>query len=76
MHQKLTITLDERVYAVLHSVFGRPRISRFIESPVRPHVVGEGLDVAYRQMAGDELRDAEASEWVDGTSGEVGDEAR
>jgi hypothetical protein len=76
MQKKLTITLDERVYDGLHSVVGRRRISRFIESLVRPHVVGEGLEAAYRQMAGEERREAEASEWVDGTSGEFDREAR
>ncbi len=76
MQKKLTITLDERVYEGLHSVVGRRRISRFIESLVRPHVIAEGLDAAYRQMAGEEAREAEAAEWVDGTSGDVGDEAR
>lgn len=76
MQKKLTITLDERVYEGLHTIVGRRRISRFIESLVRPHVVGEGLEAAYRQMASEERREAEASEWVDGTSGDVGDEAR
>src|SRR5438874_12500405 len=36
MQKKLTITLDERVYNGLHTVIGRRRISRFIESLVRP----------------------------------------
>ncbi len=36
MQKKLTITIDERVYAGLHTVVGRRRISRFIESLVRP----------------------------------------
>jgi hypothetical protein len=76
MEKKLTITLDERVCEGLYNIFGRRRISRFIESLVRPHVVGEGLDTAYRQMADEEGREAEASDWVDGTFGEVGDEAR
>jgi predicted CopG family antitoxin len=76
MQKKLTITIDERVYEGLHSVVGRRRISRFIESLVRPHVIGEALDAAYRQMAQDEGREAEASEWIDGTSGDVADEAR
>lgn len=76
MQKKLTITLDERVYEGLHSVVGRRRISRFIETLVRPHVVREGLEAAYRQMAADEDREAEASAWVDGTSGDVFDEAR
>jgi predicted CopG family antitoxin len=76
MQKKLTITIDERVYEGLHNVVGRRRISRFIESLVRPHVIGEGLEAAYRQMALEEGREAEASEWADGTSGDVGDEAR
>lgn len=38
MQKKLTITIDEEVYARLHSVIGRRRISRFIETLVRPHV--------------------------------------
>ena len=51
MQKKLTITVDERVYAGLHTVIGRRRISRFIESLVRPHVIGKDLEVAYKQMA-------------------------
>ena len=54
MQKKLTITVDERVYEGLHAVIGRRKISRFIESLVRPHVVDAGLAAAYRQMAGDE----------------------
>ncbi len=76
MHKKLTITLDERVYEGLHRVVGRRRISQFIETLVRPHVVGEGLEIAYRQMAGEEAREAEATEWVDDTSGDIANEAR
>ncbi len=76
MQKKLTITLDEHVYEGLHRVVGRRRISRFIESLVRPHVVEEGIEVAYRQMAGEEAREVEASEWADDTSGDIADEAR
>lgn len=43
MQKKLTITVDERVYDGLHSVVGRRRISQFIESLVRPYVVGKDL---------------------------------
>jgi hypothetical protein len=43
MQKKLTITIDERVYAGLHTVVGRRRINRFIESLVRPHVIGKDL---------------------------------
>ena len=76
MQKKLTITLDERVYEGLHTVVGRRRISRFIESLVRPHVVGPDLDLAYRQMAQEEAREAEALQWAESTVGDVADEAR
>jgi hypothetical protein len=76
MQKKLTITLDERVYEGLHSVVGRRRISRFIEALVRPHVLAQDLDAAYRQMAQEEAREAEALEWAEATAGDVADEAR
>jgi predicted CopG family antitoxin len=76
MQKKLTITIDERVYDGLHAVIGRRRISQFIESLVRPHVIGKDLEVAYRQMAQDEAREAEALEWAEGTVGDVADETR
>jgi len=74
MQKKLTITVDERVYEGLHAVVGRRRISRFIESLVRPYVVGADLDTAYRQMAREEAREAEALEWAEATLGNIADE--
>ena len=76
MQKKLTITLDARVYHGLHNVVGRRRISQFIESLVSPHVLGKDLDLAYRQMALDEDREAEALEWAEATAEDVADEAR
>ena len=76
MHKKLTITVDERVYDGLHTVIGRRRISQFIESLVRPHVIGKDLEVAYRQMAREEAREAEALDWAEATVGNVADETR
>jgi hypothetical protein len=76
MQKKLTITVDQRVYDGLHTVIGRRRISKFIESLVRPHVVGKDLEVAYQQMARDESREAEALEWAEATVGDVADETR
>jgi predicted CopG family antitoxin len=76
MHKKLTITVDERVYKGLHTVVGRRRISQFIESLVRPHVIGKDLEVAYRQMAQDEKREAEALDWAEATLGDVANETR
>lgn len=74
MQKKLTITLDEQVYRGLHSVIGRRRISHFIETVVRPHVLAPDLDAAYRQMAQDELRETEAWEWAEATMGDVVEE--
>jgi predicted CopG family antitoxin len=76
MQKKLTITLDAKVYAGLHRVVGRRRISRFIEELVRPHVLDQDLDAAYQQMAQDEEREAEALEWSEATVRDVGDEPR
>lgn len=76
MQKKLTVTIDERVYAGLHRVVGRRRISRFVESLVRPHVIGKDLEAAYRQMAQEEAREAEALEWAEATVGDVADETR
>jgi siroheme synthase (precorrin-2 oxidase/ferrochelatase) len=76
MQKKLTITLDERVYEGLHRVVGRRRISRFLESLARPHVVGRDLEAAYRQMAREEAREAEALEWAEAMVGDVADETR
>lgn len=63
MRKKLTITIDEDLYAGLYRVVGRRRISAFIESVVRPHVTRAALDEGYREMAADEEREREALEW-------------
>jgi predicted CopG family antitoxin len=76
MHKKLTITVDEQVYRGLHENIGRQRISQFIEDLVRPHVVAEDLGGAYRAMAEDEGREAEASEWAEEMIKDVADEKR
>jgi hypothetical protein len=74
MQKKLTITVDQRVYDGLHAVVGRRRISQFIESLVRPYVLGKDLEVVYREMAQDEAREAQALEWAEATAGDVADE--
>jgi predicted CopG family antitoxin len=76
MQKKLTITLDDQVYEGLYTVIGQGNISRFIESLVRPHVIGTNLDEAYRQMAQDEARETQALEWAEATIGDVADEPR
>ena len=76
MQKKLTITIAEDVYAGLHQVVGRRKISRFIESLVRPYVIYGDLQEGYRQMAADTEREAEAREWIEGTVKDIRDEAR
>ena len=76
MQKKLTISIDEQVYKGLHAVIGRRRISRFIEDLARPYVINRELEAAYKQMAHDEEREAEALEWAEATVGDVRSEAR
>ncbi|HEX3128386.1 MAG TPA: addiction module antitoxin [Thermoanaerobaculia bacterium] len=76
MHKKLTITVDEKVYEGLHRVIGRQKISQFIETLVRPLVASPDLAAAYRDMAADEEREAEAHEWAEATARDVVDEGR
>jgi predicted CopG family antitoxin len=76
MKKKLTITVDEKVYAGLHRVIGRRKISQFIESLVSPHVLQKDLEAGYREMAADEAREAEAIEWAEATVTDVANETR
>ena len=65
MSKKLTITVDDEVYAGLHSVVGRRRISRFLNDLARRHELQPDLVEGYRPMAADEEREREAAEWVE-----------
>ena len=76
MQKKLTITIDEDVYAGLYQVVGKRKISRFIESLVRPYVIYGDIREGYRRMAADTEREAEAMEWIEGTAEDIRDEAR
>ena len=76
MAKKLTITVEDEVYAGLHNVIGRRRISRFLNDLARPHVLAPDLAEGYRAMAADEEREREAAEWVEGLAGDIADEPR
>ena len=76
MRKKLTLTVSEDVYAGLHRLVGRRKISRFVENLVRPHVLKNELDSAYREMAADTAREAEALEWTEATCGDISGETR
>ena len=66
MQKKLTISINEDIYAGLYRLVGRRKISRFIESLVRPYVVSGDIREGY---SADAEREAEAREWVAGTDG-------
>lgn len=76
MSKKLTITVDDEVYAGLHNVIGRRRISRFLNDLARPHVLPGDLAEAYKAMAADEERERDAAEWVENLAGDIADEPR
>jgi len=77
MTKKLTITVSDEVYDGLHRQIGRRKISRFIDELARRHVVERpetfrgSLADAYKELAADEAREAEAREWSDGLIGET-----
>ncbi len=77
MHRKMTITIDEEVYAGLHKVIGRGNISQFLEGLARPYVLKEdSLDAGYQAMAADAAREAEAGAWCEALIMDVANEAR
>jgi predicted CopG family antitoxin len=76
MHRRMTITLDEAVYEGLYRMVGKRRISQFIETLVRPHVLDTTLDDGYRAMAADPEREAEALEWCNTLIEDLADETR
>ncbi|MDP2646491.1 MAG: hypothetical protein Q8P24_16250 [Desulfobacterales bacterium] len=60
----------------MRKVIGLRKISRFIEELVRPHVTKKHIYAAYKEMAGDKIREPEALEWAEATSGDVNNEER
>ncbi|PRC93777.1 addiction module antitoxin [Solimicrobium silvestre] len=77
MQRKMTITIDEAVYAGLHKVIGRGNISQFLEGLARPYVLKEDtLDAGYQAMAADTKREAEAGEWCNALIQDVTHETR
>ena len=69
--KKLTITVDEDVYAGLREKVGPRRISRFLNDLAKPLVTEDALLEGYRQMAADGLRESEAVAWSEGLIGDA-----
>lgn len=65
MRKELTISIDEQVYDGLYALVGEGAISQFIEDLLRPYVIQDELDAAYKLMANDEEREAEALVWAE-----------
>ena len=76
IQKKLTVTINEEVYAGLRTVIGPQKISRFIEDLVRPHVLKKDMYTAYKKMAADQIRESEAFEWAEATIGDINDDER
>lgn len=76
MYKKLTIMIDQKVYAGLYKIVGARKISRFIEDLIRPHVMSSNLMASYEEMSQDETREQEALEWSEGIIGDIQDEPR
>jgi hypothetical protein len=74
MRTKLTLTMDEEVYAGLRRVIGPRKISNFVEELVRPHVLKKDLYEGYRAMSADRVRESGALEWAESMCRDVSDE--
>ena len=72
MMRKLTLTVDEDVYAGLRAKVGPRRISRFLNDLAKPLVTEDALLEGYRAMAADGVREQDALEWCDALIGDIG----
>jgi hypothetical protein len=74
--KKLTITVSDDVYKGLYAKIGAGRISHFLDSLARAHVVDSGIAEGYRAMGNDESRERDAVDWSDNLVGDIDHEAR
>lgn len=74
--KKLTISVSDDTYARLYQRVGRRHISRFLDELARSRLLETGLEAAYREMASDATREAEAAEWTEALVGDVADAPR
>ena len=71
MMKKLTISISEEVYEGLYAKIGSGKISRFLDSLARPHVVEQDVEDGYRAMSCDTDREERADEWTSGLANET-----
>ena len=74
MQKQLIINIDEQIYNSLFSKIGKEKISLFIEDLVRTYISTilninkkPDIETAYKQMAKDKTREAEALTWSEET---------
>jgi hypothetical protein len=72
--KKLTISIDEHLYKLLHEKVGRGHIARFIEDRVRPYIDEDYLIQSYKAIAADPDIQKLAKEWEEGTINDTIDE--
>ena len=65
MPRKLTISLDDDVYAALSAKVGEGSIGRFLNDLAKPIVSEADLRDGYQQMAGDAKEEAQARERIE-----------
>ena len=70
MQKRMHLTMNEAVYKGLVRVLGRRKISGFLESLARPHVVTDELAEGYKAMGQDEKREQEALAWSEALIGD------
>jgi predicted CopG family antitoxin len=76
LHKKLTITVEDEVYQELHRQIGRGRISSLINRLIRQHVMKDGVEEAYKDMASDQKRESEAVEWSENLLNDINHETK
>lgn len=65
--RKVTLMLDERVYAGLRSQVGERGIGEYLSKLARPYVITDDLEAGYKAMAKDKSYAHEVREWLVGT---------
>ncbi len=67
MSRKLTIRIEDAVYASLYRFVGRGNISKFTENIARPALAQQTLEMHYREASQDGTREGEARAWDRGS---------
>jgi predicted CopG family antitoxin len=74
--KQLTLTVEDDIYSKLNSLAGEADVSDFVMQIIKPYLRKVELEAAYREMAQDEAREAEALEWSESLIGDIADETR